>query len=207
MKSTFFHTVTYGQEAGNAIAEVLFGAVNPSGKLTQTFPARLQDNPAYINYPGENGEVHYGEGLFVGYRYYDKKGIAPLFPFGYGLSYTTFAYRNLVVDAGEGKLGAAIAVSVDVENTGSRAGQEVVQVYVHDVQSSLVRPDKELKAFAKVDLEPGETKTVTLALDIEALSFYDPVRKSWIAEPGEFEILVGGSSRDIRLRDRVTLEA
>ncbi len=196
-----------GQEAGNAVADVLFGDVNPSGKLTQTFPARLQDNPAYINYPGENGEVVYGEGLFVGYRYYDKKDIAPLFPFGYGLSYTTFAYRNLVVDAGEGKLGDAITVSVDVENTGSRAGQEVVQLYVHDVQSSLVRPDKELKAFAKVDLKPGETRTVTLTLDVEALSFYDPVRTSWIAEPGEFEILVGSSSRDIRLRDRVTLKA
>ena len=159
-----------GQECGNAIADVLFGDVNPSGKLPTTFPKRLQDNPAYLNYPGENGQVYYGEGLFVGYRYYDKKDIAPLFPFGYGLSYTTFAYRNLVLD----DTGDVIRVSVDVQNTGHRAGKEIVQVYVRDVQSRLVRPEKELKAFAKVALEPGETKTVTLTLDQEALSYYDP---------------------------------
>ncbi len=184
-----------GQECGNAIADVLFGDVNPSGKLPTTFPKRLQDNPAYINYPGENGQVYYGEGLFVGYRYYDKKDIAPLFPFGYGLSYTTFAYRNLVLD----DTGDVIRVSVDVQNVGHRAGKEIVQVYVHDVQSRLVRPEKELKAFTKVVLEPGETKTATLTLDQEALSYYDPARKQWVAEAGEFEVLVGSSSRDIRL--------
>ena len=184
-----------GQEGGNAIADVLFGDVNPSGKLPTTFPKRLQDNPAYINYPGENGKVYYGEGLFVGYRYYDKKDMAPLFPFGYGLSYTTFEYRNLVLDA----TGDAIRVSVDVQNTGNRAGKETVQVYVHDVKSRLVRPEKELKAFAQVALEPGETKTVTLALDEESLSYYDPAVKGWVAEAGEFDVLVGASSRDIRL--------
>ena len=187
-----------GQECGNAIADVLFGDVNPSGKLPTTFPKRLQDNPAYINYPGENGQVYYGEGLFVGYRYYDKKDIAPLFPFGYGLSYTTFAYRNLVLDA----TGDVIRVSVDVQNTGHRAGKEIVQVYVRDVQSRLVRPEKELKAFAKIALEPGETKTVTFTLDQEALSYYDPAVKGWVAEAGEFEVLVGSSSRDIRLTAR-----
>jgi len=186
-----------GQEAGNAIADVLFGDVNPSGRLPMTFPRRLQDNPAYINYPGENGQVHYGEGLFVGYRYYDKKEIAPLFPFGYGLSYTTFEYNNLVVEAGD-----PVRIAVDVSNTGTRAGKEVVQVYVRDCQSRLVRPEKELKAFAKVTLLPGETRTVTFTLDEEALACYDPARPGWITEAGEFEVWVGSSSRDIHLRSR-----
>lgn len=194
-----------GQEAGNAIADVLFGDVNPSGKLPQTFPKRLQDNPAYINYPGENGKVHYGEGIFVGYRYYDKKDIEPLFPFGYGLSYTTFTYRNLILNAAEYALGDEIQISVDVENTGVRAGKEVVQLYVRDLESSLMRPEKELKAFAKVALEPGETKTVSFILDQDALSFYDPARKQWVAEPGGFEVLIGSSSRDIHLTGRFTL--
>ena len=188
-----------GQETGNAVADVLFGDVNPSGKLPTTFPKRLQDNPAYLNYPGENGQVYYGEGLFVGYRYYDKKDIAPLFPFGYGLSYTTFAYSNLVLNATEYGAGDVIRMSVDVRNTGQRAGKEIVQVYLRDVQSRLVRPEKELKAFTKVALEPGEKKTVTLTLDQEALSYYDPAVKRWVVEVGEFEVLVGSSSRDIRL--------
>ena len=187
-----------GQEGGNAIADVLFGDVNPSGRLPTTFPRRLQDNPAYINTPGENGKVYYGEGLFVGYRYYDKKDIAPLFPFGYGLSYTTFEYRHLVLDG----TGDAIRASVDVQNTGGRAGKETVQVYVRDVKSRLVRPEKELKAFAQVALEPGETKTVTLTLDEESLSYYDPALKGWVAEAGDFDVLVGSSSRDIRLTAR-----
>ncbi len=212
-----------GQECGNAIADVLFGDVNPSGRLPQTFPRRLEDNPAYINYPGENGRVHYGEGIFVGYRYYDKKKIEPLFPFGSGLSYTTFAYRNpsagsghrlrlsapdtstglsARIDAGEG-----LRVSVDVQNTGTRAGQEVVQLYVRDLESRLMRPEKELKAFAKVNLEPGETKTVTLTLNRESLACYDDQARQWVAEAGEFEILVGSSSRDIRASARFTLQA
>lgn len=191
-----------GQEAGNAIADVLFGDVNPSGRLPMTFPRRLQDNPAYINYPGENGQVYYGEGLFVGYRYYDKKGIDPLFPFGYGLSYTTFEYSNLVVEVGD-----PIRLRVDVRNTGTRAGKEVVQVYVRDVQSRLMRPEKELKAFAKVTLLPGETQTVTFTLDEEALAYYDPARPGWVTEAGEFEVLVGSSSRDIRLQSRFSYPA
>jgi beta-glucosidase len=186
-----------GQETGNAIADVLFGDVNPSGKLPTTFPRRLQDNPAYLNYPGENGQVLYGEGLFIGYRYYDRKDIAPLFPFGYGLSYTTFAYRNLKLSKPKYAAGDTIQFSLDVENTGSRAGKEIVQVYVHDVQSRLMRPEKELRAFAKVALEPGETRTVTFILDEEALSYYDPKSKRWVAEAGEFQILAGSSSRDI----------
>jgi beta-glucosidase len=195
-----------GQEAGHAIADVLFGDVNPSGRLPTTFPRRLKDNPAYINYPGENGKVHYGEGLFVGYRYYDKKDIRPLFPFGYGLSYTTFAYRDLTLSATECAPGDEIKVSVTLENTGARAGQEVVQLYLRDVESRLVRPEKELKAFAKVALDPGETRTVTLTLDQEALSYYDPAQEGWVAEPGEFEVLIGRSALDLPLTGRFTLK-
>jgi beta-glucosidase len=195
-----------GQETGNAIADVLFGDVNPAGKLPTTFPKRLQDNPAYLNYPGENGQVLYGEGLFVGYRYYDKKDIAPLFPFGYGLSYTTFAYNNLTLDAATIGPEDEIHVSVNVQNTGACAGQEVVQLYVRDVECSLMRPEKELKAFAKVALDPGETVTATFTLTQEALSFYDPVRKRWVAEAGDFQVLVGSSSRDIHLIGRFALE-
>lgn len=195
-----------GQEAGNAIADLLFGDANPSGKLPTTFPKRLQDNPAYINYPGENGRVLYGEGIFVGYRYYDKKDVEPLFPFGHGLSYTTFAYHNLVLSAAEYGPGEEIAISVDVQNTGSRAGQEVVQLYIGDRKSSLARPEKELKAFAKVALEPGETRTIAFSLNRDALSFYNPACGQWVVEPGEFEVLVGGSSRDIRLTGRFVLQ-
>jgi beta-glucosidase len=185
-----------GQEAGHALADVLFGDVNPSGHLPTTFPRRLQDNPAYLNYPGENGQVHYGEGLFVGYRYYDKKEIEPLFPFGHGLSYTTFAYDNLRVS----QSGDEIQVEVDVTNSGRHAGQEVVQLYVRDVATRLVRPEKELKAFAKVALQPSEQQTISLRLNRQSLSFYDPAVAGWVAEDGDFELLVGRSSRDIRLR-------
>lgn len=191
-----------GQETGNAIADVLLGDVNPSGRLPTTFPVRLQDNPAYLNYPGENGEVLYGEGLFVGYRYYDRKGIEPLFPFGHGLSYTTFEYRNLALSKGDD---GQVRVAVDVANTGARAGQETVQVYVRDVQSRLMRPEKELKGFAKVSLAAGEVKTVVVSLDRDALAYYDPAAKGWVVEPGEFEVLVGHSSRDIRLTGRFSI--
>lgn len=195
-----------GQECGNAIADVLFGDVNPSGRLPLTLPKRLEDNPAYINYPGENGKVYYGEGIFVGYRYYDKKKIEPLFPFGYGLSYTTFAYRNLRLSATEIDADEDLQVSVDVQNTGTRAGQEVVQLYVRDLESSLMRPEKELKGFAKVSLEPGETKTVTLTLNRESLAYYDDLARQWVAEAGEFEVLVGSSSRDIHASARFILK-
>jgi beta-glucosidase len=194
-----------GQECGNAIADVLFGDVNPSGKLPQTFPVRLEDNPAYLNYPGENGKVRYGEGLFVGYRYYEKKKIAPLFPFGFGLSYTTFDYDNLRLSASAIGPEDTLEVQVDVTNTGERAGKEIVQLYVRDVQSRLHRPDKELKAFAKVELEPGEHKTVSLTLGRQALAYYDDLAQAWVAEAGEFEVLVGSSSQTIRERANFTL--
>ena len=190
-----------GQECGNAIADVLFGAVNPSGKLSQTFPMRLEDNPAYINYPGENGRVHYGEGIFIGYRYYEKKQVAPLFPFGFGLSYTSFAYSNVQVHPSTDTPEDVVVVSVDVTNTGQQAGKEVVQVYVHDRQSTLSRPAKELKRFAKVALVAGETQTVTFPLDHAALAYWDDAQHAWVAEAGEFEVLVGSSSQDIRARE------
>lgn len=191
-----------GQDAGHALADVLFGDVNPSAKLPTTFPKRLEDNPAYINYPGENGRVQYGEGIFVGYRYYDKKEIAPLFPFGHGLSYTTFAYDNLRLNGDAFGDDDQVVVSVDVTNTGTRAGQEVVQLYLRDEEAKVIRPLQELKAFTKVALEPNETKTVTLSLDRQALAFWDTAVHDWVVESGVFDLYVGASSRDIRLRGR-----
>jgi len=187
------------QEQGNALADILFGDVNPSGKLPTTFPVRLQDNPAYTNYPGEHGKVRYGEGIFVGYRYYDKKELAPLFPFGHGLSYTTFKYSNLRLSATSIPPNELLKVRVDVTNTGKVAGKEVVQLYVRDVSSTVARPEKELKAFAKLELAPKQTKTVTFTLDREAWWYFDVAKNAWATEPGDFEILVGSSSRDIRL--------
>jgi beta-glucosidase len=196
-----------GQECGNAIADVLFGDTNPSGKLPQTFPMRLEDNPAYLNYPGENGKVYYGEGLFVGYRYYEKKKIAPLFPFGFGLSYTTFDYGPLSLSSKEIGPGDSLRISVDVTNTGQRAGKEVVQLYIRDEQARLQRPEKELKAFAKVQLAPAECKTVTLSIACDALAYYDDLARAWVAEAGVFEVLVGASSEDIRSTATFTLTA
>lgn len=196
-----------GQECGNAIADVLFGDINPSGKLTQTFPLRLEDNPAYLNYPGENGQVRYGEGVFVGYRYYEKKKVTPLFPFGFGLSYTTFHHENLQLSASEIGTDEHLQVSLDVINTGTRAGQEIVQLYIRDKAASVQRPDKELKAFAKVHLEAGERKTVTFYLDRTALAYYDILQHAWVAEAGEFDVLAGSSSQDISVSGTFTLTA
>ena len=193
------------QEQGNALADVLFGDVNPSGKLPTTFPIRLQDNPAYINYPGEHGKVRYGEGIFVGYRYYDKKEIEPLFPFGHGLSYTTFEYSNLRLSARSLTPNEPLKVRLDVTNTGKITGKEVVQLYVRDVNSTVARPPKELKGFTKVELAPKQTRTITFSLDREAFWFFDLTRNAWTTEPGDFEILIGASSRDIRLSETFTL--
>ena len=171
-----------GQECGNAIADVLFGAVNPAGRLPQTFPRCVEDNPAFVNYPGENGKVRCGEGAFVGYRYYDKKLIEVLFPFGYGLSYTTFRYDDLRLSAEHMTPDDTLRVSVDVSNTGTRAGQEVVQLYVSDPQARLERPPHELKGFAKVSLQPGQRATVTLELGMRDLAYFDDARRTWVAE-------------------------
>ena len=196
-----------GQAGGGAIADVLYGKINPSGRLAETFPLKLVDTPAYINFPGGNGEVLYGEGIFIGYRYYDAKEMPVLFPFGFGLSYTTFAYSNPKVSSVTFKDVDGLTVSVDVTNTGKVAGKEVVQVYVNDHKSRLVRPSKELKGFSKVELQPGETKTVTLALDFRAFAYFHPGYNHWITEDGEFDILIGASVKDIRCTQTVRLQS
>jgi len=189
-----------GQAGAGALADILTGRVNPSGKLAETFPRSLADVPAQP-YPGGPITVEYCESLYVGYRYYDTAQQPVLFPFGHGLSYTTFAYRDLTVEA----KGDSVTVTFRVRNTGDRAGQEIAQVYVRDVAASHFRPDKELKGFDKIALQPGEEKTVTLELDRRAFAFYDAGLKEWVLETGDFEILVGASSRDIRLAATVSL--
>ncbi|GAB4485582.1 MAG: glycoside hydrolase family 3 C-terminal domain-containing protein [Anaerolineales bacterium] len=196
-----------GQAGGAALADVLFGKVNPCGKLAETFPLKLADTPSHLNWPGGAGAVRYGEGLFIGYRYYDAKQMPVLFPFGYGLSYTTFEYSNAKVSAKKFKDTDGVTVTVDVTNTGKFAGKEIVQVYVHDQQSGLIRPEKELKGFAKVELQPGETQSVSIALDFRAFAYYHPEYKQWMTEDGEFDILVAASAADIRHRLTVTLES
>jgi beta-glucosidase len=166
--------------------------------LAETFPLRLTDTPAYLNFPGEAGAVRYGEGLYIGYRYYDARQIAVQFPFGYGLSYTTFEYSNPRLSSPAFRDVDGVRVSVDVTNRGDRAGKETVQVYVRDRLSGLPRPEKELKGFAKVTLEPGETKTVTIDLDFRAFAFFHPAYRRWVTEDGAFDILIGASAADIR---------
>ena len=196
-----------GQAGGEAIADILFGRVSPSGKLAETFPHKQADTPAHINWPGEAGTVRYGEGLFIGYRYYDAKEMPVLFPFGYGLSYTSFAYSNPALSATTFKDVDGLTVTVDVTNTGRTAGKEIIQVYVHDHESGLVRPPKELKGFAKVELQPGETKTVSIALDFRAFAYYHPKYQQWITEDGEFDILIAASAADIRHTLTATLKS
>jgi len=196
-----------GQAGGAAIAEILTGKVNPSGKLSETFPLKSSDIPAHINWPGGNRKVSYGEGIFIGYRYYDSKQMNVLFPFGYGLSYTTFAYSEPKVSTSSFNDVDGLTVSVNVTNTGKVPGKEIVQVYLHDHKSSLVRPQKELKGFEKVDLLPGETKTVSVSLDFRSFAFFHPGYHQWITENGEFDILLGASSSDIRCSQTVTLKS
>jgi beta-glucosidase len=193
-----------GQEGGGALADLLLGVVNPSGRLPITFERRAEDNPTYDSYypaPGTK-RVEYKEGVFVGYRGYEKNATKPLFPFGYGLSYTTFRYANLAVKPAAGAAGN-YEVSFDVTNTGSRAGADVAQVYVGDPHAKVPRPPKELKGFAKVSLAPGETKRASVTLNPRAFSYYDVSAKAWRAGPGPFDILVGRSSEQIELRGQV----
>ncbi|MBU5347272.1 beta-glucosidase family protein [Paenibacillus lautus] len=196
-----------GQALGGATADILFGDANPSGKLAETFPVKLSDNPSYLFFPGEGDRVEYREGLFVGYRYYDSKKLAPLFPFGHGLSYTTFEYSNLTVDKKRLKDTEKLIVSVNVKNTGARPGKEIVQLYVHDMESSVIRPEQELKSFDKVELAPGEAKTVTFELDHRSFAYYDVELKDWVVESGEFEIRIGKSSRNIVLTEIVEVQS
>lgn len=186
-----------GETVGEATAKVLFGCVNPSGKLPVTFPKRLEDTSAYPYFPGECGHHLYGEGIFVGYRYYEKKKIQPLFPFGYGLSYTTFQYSEMKADRCEMGDRDTLRVSLDVTNMGTCRGKESIQIYVTDEKSRLVRPEKELKAFTKTELEPGETKTVTFTLGYRDFAYYDPEASDWVVEEGTFVIHAGSSAGTI----------
>ena len=188
-----------GSEAGNALADVVFGAVNPSGKLPFTFPVRLEDNGAHAlgEYPGAD-KVKYNESIFVGYRWHDKEQLKPLFAFGHGLSYTAFAVGNVKADRTTLAPNGSIRISADVTNTGDRAGAEVVQLYISDEQSSLPRPVKELKGFQKVSLNPGQTQTVTFEITPGMLQYYDDAKGAWVAEPGAFTAYVGAASDDIR---------
>jgi beta-glucosidase len=193
-----------GEEGPDATARILFGAAAPSGRLPVTFPRRLEDTPAHAWYPGKES-VTYGEGLFVGYRHYDRSAEAPLFPFGYGLTYTRFAYQD--IEAPEAvAAGAAVRVSFTLKNIGERAGQETAQLYVRPRGPTVERPVKELKGFAKVALAPQESRRVSLSLDARAFSYWDPARGGWFAEPGAYDILIGGSAADIELQATVRLE-
>lgn len=196
-----------GQEGGNALAQLLFGDYSPSGKLPASFERRWEDNPTFHNYYPAAGEHHvkYAEGLFLGYRYFDRSETKPLFAFGHGLSYSTFAYSDISVTPKVGDSNAPVSVSFEVKNTGKRAAAEIAEVYVGDSHASVPRPVKELKNFAKVNLQPGESKRVTLTLDRRAFSYYDVNKKDWSAEPGNFTILVGAASDDIRLQGKYTL--
>jgi beta-glucosidase len=196
-----------GQEGGRALAQILFGDYSPSGKLPASFERRWEDNATFHSYypRDEEKRVEYSEGIFLGYRHFDRSPVKPLFPFGYGLSYTTFEYSKLSVTPRNGDLSQPIIVSFDLKNSGRRPGAEVAELYVGDAHSSVPRPVKELKGFAKIRLQPGETKRVSLRLDRRAFSYYDVNRKDWNAEPGDFAILVGSSSEKIELKGSFTL--
>ena len=191
-----------GQAGGGAVADVLYGAVNPSGKLTETVPVRLEDNPSFGNFPGEFGHVRYGEGLLVGYRWYDAKGLDVTFPFGHGLSYTTFEYTGATAEVGAD---GGIVVRLDVTNSGDRDGREVVQVYVAPTTSIVQRAPRELKAFSSVALAAGETRSVELVVRREDLAYWDIRVDRWVVEGGEYTVEVAASSRDTRSRVSVEI--
>jgi beta-glucosidase len=202
-----------GQEGGTAIARILFGDVNPSGRLPVTFGVRREDYPDTANFPGRGdygtrqSTVRYTEGVFVGYRHFDKRGIAPLFPFGHGLSYTTFNYGNLQLSQSGTPVGSSILVSVDVTNTGKRAGEEVVQLYVRDPETKTDRPPRELRGFDRVALQPGETKAALFTITPRDFAFFDVPGAQWKAPAGRYDIEIGASSRDIRLKTSLVLDA
>ena len=195
-----------GQAGGAAVANILYGKANPSGKLAETMPLKLSDNPSYLNF-GSGEKVEYREGVFVGYRYYDTKEMEVAYPFGYGLSYTTFAYSNLEISNENPTEKDTVTVSADVTNTGDITGKEIVQLYVKDCTDSTIRPEKELKNFEKIALEPGETKTVIMELDKRSFAWYNTNLNDWFAASGDYHILVGASSRDIRLVGTIHLNS
>jgi beta-glucosidase len=186
-----------GEQGGKAIAELLFGAANPSGKLTVSIP-KSEDQYPKGHWVNTEPSINYSEGVFVGYRYFDEHKIDPQFPFGHGLSYTTFKYGEPKLSQATVKSGDTVTVTLDIANTGNRAGAEVVQLYVHEDQCSVPRPPKELKAFKKIFLKPGETQTVTLTLDKRSFAYFSETQNDWVIEPGKFQFLIGSSSRDIR---------
>jgi beta-glucosidase len=197
-----------GQEGGTALAQILFGDYSPSGKLPASFERRWEDNPTFNGYYPKRGEkrVAYSEGVFLGYRHYDRSAVKPLFPFGFGLSYTTFEYSGLQVSPAEGNARTPVGISFYVKNTGSRESAEVAEVYVGDSHATVPRPAKELKGFAKVGLKPGETKRVSITLDQRAFSYYDVSERTWKAASGDFAILVGSSSAQIELQGKFALK-
>jgi beta-glucosidase len=198
-----------GQAAGGAAADLLLGIANPSGRLAETLPIRIEDNPSYLNFPGDSGHVRYGEGVFVGYRGYDATNREVSYPFGHGLSYTTFDYSHLstTVTGSANSRDLAIAVTCTVTNTGIRSGHEVIQLYVGDLKASVARPIRELRAFRKVHLEPGSAETITFSLTERDLCYWSIVDSHWKLEAGEFEFAVGASSRDLRLRTILDIPA
>jgi beta-glucosidase len=201
-----------GQAVGEAAVSLLWGETNPSGKLAETFPLRLSDTPAFDNFPGGNDDhsgrsVLYGEGVFVGYRAYDHRNQDVLFPFGHGLSYTSFVYNNIQLDKKTMADTEILTVTVDVKNTGKREGKEIVQLYIEDKTGYAVRPIRELKGFEKVSLDAGETKTVAFTLDKRAFAYYNTGLGDWFSPSGEYEIVIGASSRDLRQRESVTIKA
>lgn len=192
-----------GEAVGSAVAGVLYGTVNPSGRLPETFPLRLQDTPCYLNYGGEKDKVTYNEGIFVGYRYYVSKDMPVLFPFGYGLSYTTYEYSNLTVDKSCMKESETVTVTVDVKNTGTKTGKEVIQLYVGKQDGNVIRPVRELRAFDKIELHPGEMKTVTFCLDRRAFAYWETEIHDWFVESGLYEIQIGRSASQIILSEEI----
>jgi len=205
--AALLHAWYPGQEGGTAIGEILFGVTNPSGKLPASFEKKWEDNPVFKSYydPDNNKRVTYSEGLLVGYRYYDAKGVEPMFPFGFGLSYTSFSYSNLQITPDATDEPNTVHVSFDISNTGGMAGAEVAQLYIGQQVSKVIRPLKELKGFSKVFLNSGETKTVTMKLDSASFSYYKTNKKALGYDAGNFDIQVGASSRDIRLKGTVAI--
>lgn len=194
-----------GQGFGEAITKILFGDENPSGKLSETFPVKLEDTPAFLNYPGENDEVFYGEGNFVGYKYYDKKKIKPLFPFGYGMSYSKFRYENCNLDKTVLRKGEKVGVEITVKNESEIAGKEIIQVYLKPVNSKYSLPEKSLGAYSKLYIEADESRRAFIEIDYDSFEHYDTAMKKWVVYPGEYELLIGSSSSNIKFIERITV--
>lgn len=205
--NALFYTSYIGMETGTALARIITGDVNPSGKMPYTLPRKLEDSPSVVfgEYPGSNGTVNYKDELLVGYRYFDTKAVKPLFPFGFGLSYTQFAYSDLRVKTSKGDPEEMCTLTFMIKNTGKVAGKEIAEVYVTDPQSSVSRPAKELKGFSKISLKPGESGEVKITLNQRAFQFYDPDKKDWVLEPGKFMLKVGSSSDQILLEKEIEL--